>query len=324
MPKALLQLLADGSVHSGESLGQALRLSRAGVWKQIQRLNALGVLVISARGVGYRLEKEVELLDAQKIRDALALSVKDRVDDLDIQWSVSSTNTHCQKLMQRSPASCCICLSERQAQGRGRRGRVWQSPLASNIYLSVGWRFYGGVAVLEGLSLAVGMAIVDVLRLDYGLEDICLKWPNDILIGRKKVGGILIEMSGDASGPCDVVVGLGLNVTLDKDVMASIDQSCTDLASVMGVIPSRNLLVASLLNRLLPLLSTFESARFSHYAKLWPAYDALAGMPVTLNVADTKTVVGRMEGVSDKGELILDVGGVRMQFSSGEVSIRRD
>ena len=101
-----------------------------------------------------------------------------------------------------------VCVAEQQTAGRGRRGRPWVSPYAGNIYLSVLWRFAQGATALEGLSLAVGVAVATALERS-GVQGVGLKWPNDVLHEGAKLGGILLEMVGDATGACAVVIGVG-------------------------------------------------------------------------------------------------------------------
>ena len=109
-----------------------------------------------------------------------------------------------------------VCFAEHQSAGKGRRGRQWVSPFGSNIYMSILWRFQqDGIACTAGLSLAVGVAVIRALK-TYGFNEVGLKWPNDIYCQGKKLGGILIEVSGEADGPCAVIIGLGLNLFLPE------------------------------------------------------------------------------------------------------------
>jgi BirA family biotin operon repressor/biotin-[acetyl-CoA-carboxylase] ligase len=243
---------------------------------------------------------------------------------LDVVWSIPSTNAHCFNHMQSRCSTGVACFAEHQSAGRGRRGRQWASPAAANLYFSIGWRFNGGVETLEGLSLAVGVMIADVLSQDFGVPGIKLKWPNDIFCGQRKLGGVLIEMSGDASGPCDVVIGVGVNVCMPKNTGVEIDQPWTDVCSHTDVVPSRNRMAARFLDQLLPLLATYESRGFAHYRSRWQEYDAFAGQPVVLCAGENQCVAGSAAGVNDSGGLVIDVNGIMRVFKSGEVSLRRD
>ncbi|HEY7885507.1 MAG TPA: bifunctional biotin--[acetyl-CoA-carboxylase] ligase/biotin operon repressor BirA [Cellvibrionaceae bacterium] len=315
----LLHLLADGAYHSGEELGQWLGVSRAAVWKQVQKLEQLGVELSSQRGKGYCIKGGLELLQERAILAAMsAVAAPPR---LIILPETDSTNSYL--INARGLPNGSVCLAERQLAGRGRRGRAWVSPFARNIYLSMVWRFEGGASVLEGLSLAVGVAIARALA-SLGITGIALKWPNDILYRGKKLAGILLEMSGDPAGECQVVIGVGVNVHMGKD--AVIDQPWTDLASIAAdqqlTAPDRNALAAALISELHSLLQTFAARGFAHWRPLWMSAAAYIGDHVCVLTANNE-VCGTLVGVDDSGALVLSVEGHNRVFHGGEVSLRR-
>lgn len=325
MSRSLLAILADGHIHSGESLGGELNLSRAAVWKQIQKLVSSGLPIESIRGQGYRLMRPVVLLERECILDFLDPDASDLLSGLDIKWSIPSTNVACLEMLAAHEIDGgFVCLTEYQTSGRGRRGRRWISTPASNICMSITWKFSGGIEVLDGLSLAVGVCVADVLKHQLGLMDVKLKWPNDILCRQRKMGGILIEMIGDAAGPCYVVIGLGLNVSLTSGLQEEyIDQPVTDLETEMpGVTFSRNVIVSLLLSHLLPSLKSYERVGFKSYRQRWQSYDAFANQEVIVHQGDSNLFVGLANGVSETGSLLVSVNGVVRHFRSGEVSLR--
>jgi BirA family transcriptional regulator, biotin operon repressor / biotin---[acetyl-CoA-carboxylase] ligase len=315
-------LLADGNVHSGQKLGDALGVSRAAICKQIKRLNALGLDVASTKGEGYRLSAPLELLELSCISRNLDAEVKKLLPEIDICWSIASTNGRCLSAIKNKLRAGYVCLTEHQSAGRGRRGRSWVSPLAGGLYLSLVWQFTGGAEVLEGLSLAVAIAVATTLREKHFLDDVKLKWPNDILFGDKKIGGILIEVVGEAGGPCSVVVGIGLNVKASTMAECEIDQLWTDLSSASGESISRNQLAASILNSLIPLLQGYEYGGFTEYRKRWARYDAYEGKRVVIHHGRDEYIEGVVCGISESGELLLEVNGCKRTFKSGEVSLR--
>lgn len=315
----LISLLADGQCHSGEKIGAHLGVSRAAVWKQLQKLSAFGLDVKSIKGKGYFLPSGIDLLDKTIIKKSLPSLVLDQIVDIEIPFSVSSTND----FVQLKKNSLCdekgfICLSEFQENGRGRRGRRWVSPLGCNLYLSVLWRFEEGASVLEGLSLAIGVAVNRALRTLFA-KNVTLKWPNDILIEEKKLGGILLEMSGDPSGRCDVVMGIGLNIKMPK-YQSEIDQPWVSLDQLVPSV-SRNQVASAVINEIIPLLKGYPKTGFSKYADEWRAMDAFFGRRVQIIAGDSSTE-GTCLGVADNGALILDINGVEKQFYGGEVSLR--
>ncbi len=319
--EVLLRALADGLFHSGEELGRIMSVSRTAVWKQIKKLEDTGLQVESVKGKGYRLVGGVDLLDATVIESRLTVETKKLISELDVLGVVASTNVLAMDRALNSRAGGYVCTAEQQTAGRGRRGKPWVSTYAGSIYLSVVWEFAGGAAALEGLSLATGVTVVEALR-DSGLEDVQLKWPNDVLYDGRKLAGILLEMTGDAAGPCQVVVGIGINVNMSAEQGRGIGQPWVDMATIAGSAVSRNLLLSHLLNKLLPMLAGYEDDCFIAYRDRWQQLDAFAGQQVFVSLGE-ETVHGVTAGVDATGALLLETAAGRRLFSGGEVSLRR-
>lgn len=314
----VLQHLADGRFHSGAQLGAALGVSRSAVWKQIQRLAELGLDVHAVRGRGYRLAEPLELLDAEIIRQALPPESQTLLRRLEVQFDLDSTNRY---LRQAGAPAGHVCLAERQTGGRGRRGRKWVSPFGSNIYLSAAWRFGGSAAALSGLSLALGVATARALE-RAGVAGVGLKWPNDLLWQQRKLGGLLLELFGEACGPCDVVVGVGLNVAMPAADAALVDQPWTDLRSILGdTCPGRNRMASLLLAELLPALARYEQDGLTPFLDDWRRLDVAAGREVRLQLA-RESVTGTAVGVDASGALLVRSGATTRRFASGEISMR--
>lgn len=322
--QAILGLLSDGSFHSGQELGDALGVSRAAVWKHLQKLEALGLNLQSIKGKGYCLTGGLDLLSSSRIVTLLDPNVRGLLGNIDVFSVIDSTNA--QALLVGAEQGCgYVCLAEQQTAGRGRRGRTWVSPFGKNIYLSVGWSFDGGAAELGGLSLAVGVALADMLH-SLGLSDIQLKWPNDVLWRGRKLAGILLEMTGDPAGVCHVVVGVGINIAMSSVAAESIDQPWVDLQSIVATQTQvgawgRNELVARFLAGLLPLLANYKVDRFACYRSRWEALNAYAGQQVEVRMA-TSVVAGVLLGVNESGALRLCTAEGERLFHGGEVSLR--
>jgi len=318
----LLNRLADGQFHSGEELGELLGVSRTAVWKQLQKIQDLTDLPLeSAKGRGYRLKDGLELLDATSIRAAVSSQAKPLLNELRLLEQVDSTNRLAMTEAQAGAGRGYVIAAEQQSAGRGRRGRTWISPFARNIYCSVIWEFDGGAAALEGLSLAVGVAVTKAMAA-IGVSDAGLKWPNDVVWNGRKLAGILIEMTGDAAGRCQVIVGIGINVSMAGSQAAdAIDQAWVDVQSVLRAKVSRNQLLGCLLSELLPTLSLFERQGFSVFQSDWAALDNMRGKPVSVLLGE-QVVLGTAAGVDDSGALLLDTPTGRQAFHGGEVSLR--
>lgn len=320
MNKALVEMLADGEFHSGEALGRKLGLSRAAIWKQIQLLNDLGMDVQSVRGRGYSVAGGIELLDRRVIEDLFT------AHDINInvlaEMAVSSTNDIAMRLVRENPSKPVVVIAEQQTAGRGRRGRQWQSPFGRNLYLTMGYPFNSGAAALEGLSLVVGLSVVRVLSRVFPQLPLGLKWPNDIWVADRKMGGVLIELAGDLDSACSAIIGVGLNLApIPKQLAKDIDQPWTDLMSEQGNPFSRNELVAAIAVQLYKDCCVFSESGFQNFISDWGKYDALSERQVRLTVGD-HTVEGVCLGVSRRGALCLNVDGQVQEFHGGEASLR--
>jgi BirA family biotin operon repressor/biotin-[acetyl-CoA-carboxylase] ligase len=318
----LLHHLADGKFHSGEALGAALGVSRMAIWKHLQALRLLGVACESVRGKGYRLAAPCELLSQEKILEFLGPVAAARLPAIEILLETASTNTHLRDLALQGAPSGHVCLAEMQTAGRGRHGRHWVSPFAGNLYLSLLWRNMHGTAALGGLSLAVGVAVLRALQaLD--IRGVQLKWPNDLLVDDAKLAGVLIDVIGESTGQCAVIIGVGVNVRMPAQAGAAIDQDWTDLARLQGgAPPARNRLAACLVKQLLAVLDEFEQSGLQPVLAEWSGHDALAGR-VVYAVAPHGTLQGIARGVDTDGALLLEMpGGELRRINSGEISVR--
>lgn len=318
----ILRILQDGRFHSGEALGAELGVSRAAVWKALRGLAEMGIDVDAVSGRGYRLVDPLELLDEGLIDAGLSERGRELLAGLHLFESTDSTNRFLMEQGAAGAAGGSVCLAEAQRAGRGRRGREWISPFASNLYLSLLWRFAGGPQAAQGLSLAVGVIAAQVLE-TLGIAEVRLKWPNDLLWRGAKLGGILVEMAGEAGGPCYVVVGMGINVRMPAQAGRGIDQAWTDLQSAGGgQVVSRNLLAAKLIDALLCRLEVFGHSGLQAYLQSWRHLDALCEQPIAVHTP-AGIIEGEGVGIDETGALrVRHAGGIRT-FHAGDVSLRR-
>lgn len=311
----LLKLLADGAFHSGQVLGESLGVSRSAVWKQLQQLESdLGIEVHKVRGRGYRLATPIVLLDPAAIVES----------GMPGEWSVrtydsiDSTNAEASRLIALGAPMPLLVVAEQQTAGRGRRGRKWVSPFAENLYYSLVLRIDGGMRQLEGLSLLVGLAVMNVLR-DMGVQGAGLKWPNDVLVGRQKIAGILLELIGDPADVCHVIIGVGVNVNMR--VSTEVDQLWTSVRLQTGAPADRNTIAARISAQLEALLTVHRQKGFLAFQKEWEQGHLWQGAAVKL-LSGIETVEGVVLGVDSLGALRLEVNGLEKSFSGGELSLR--
>ncbi len=302
-------------------MAEVLGISRAAICKQLRVLSELGLQHSAVSGKGYRLDKPLELLAHSKINEILSEKNKALISTLEIHDTINSTNCYLVERSQNNVPSGFVCFAEHQTAGKGRRGRQWVSPYGSNIYVSILWRFQqGGIAGTAGLSLAIGIAVIRALK-QHNINDVGLKWPNDIYSQGKKLGGILIEVSGEADGPCAAVIGLGLNLFLPETQAQGITQAWTDLTKIIGENPLiRNKLAGTVLDHILSIINGFETVGIKAYLDEWRSYDCLKGHTATLFIGQQQ-VEGIVEGIDENGLLLIKRSDGSIQaFASGEVS----
>ncbi|MEH6471322.1 MAG: bifunctional biotin--[acetyl-CoA-carboxylase] ligase/biotin operon repressor BirA [Halopseudomonas sp.] len=318
--QALLEVLADGEFHSGESLGEAQGVSRAAIWKQLKKLEELGLDCHSVKGRGYRIPGGINLLKLAEFESQLNASAASCLTDITLALTLGSTNKLAVEQAQQGDCHGRLYIAEQQTAGRGRRGRQWASPFARNLYFSLTWSFSGGAAALEGLSLVVGLALLNGLA-EEGIDGVQLKWPNDLLHNGRKLAGVLLEMSGDASGQCQVVIGVGVNVAMPETAAADVDQPWTDLQQIVARPVDRNRVLARLVNALVDALQLFERQGFAPFREAWQQHNAHQGARVRLST-ERFSEQGECVGVDATGALLLKTEQGVKAFHGGELSLR--
>ena len=268
-------------------------------------------------------EPVVELLNEDAIISSLDSVAAQSVGQLIVLARTQSTNSYLLSLCQHSSQSGVVCVAESQTKGRGRRGKHWVSPAGHNIYLSMTWCFTSNLESLSGLSLVIGIAVVRVLD-NYGLCDLSLKWPNDVYCGGQKLSGILVDIASTDDAGCMAVIGIGLNRWIDADASQLIDQQWIDLFSLMGdAMPSRNQLIAKIINQLIDVITQFEVNGFAGLCEEWNQWDYLLERPVVLS-AGNQLIYGTACGVSATGLLVIkDEQGQKQAYAIGEVLLER-
>lgn len=325
--KKILAILADAEFHSGTEIAKKIGISRAAICKQISNFEKLGIECYAVKGKGYRLAYPLQLLLKSKIEQNLNSTTKTLITTLEVHDCINSTNRY---LVDKSQADNSyktkqlgqVCFAEYQTAGKGRIGKKWVSPFGNNLYFSILWCFNNASAI-NGLSLAIGVAVIRALN-ECGIDEVGLKWPNDIYWQEKKLAGILIEVSGETTGHCRTVIGLGLNFYLPENCAKSITQDWVDLSQILTENPAklRNKLAATLLNYLMPSIANFEKDTFKNYLKEWRQYDCMQGKLAHVHMGK-QMFTGIIKGIDDNGCLLLtDNQGEIKSFTSAEVSLR--
>ncbi|MDU0353077.1 bifunctional biotin--[acetyl-CoA-carboxylase] ligase/biotin operon repressor BirA [Paraglaciecola aquimarina] len=312
---SLLATLADGKFHSGEALGESLGISRSAISNHVKTLADLGLDIYSVTGKGYRLAQPLSMLEPVVISKHLSCMNIANVEVLNV---IDSTNQYI-KNKSGDLVNGHVCLAEAQTAGRGRHGREWVSPYGASLYLSMHWHFTGGYTVLAGLSLAIGVAVANTLKL-CGIDDARLKWPNDIYAQGKKLAGVLIEVEGQIGSGCDCVIGIGLNVALPNNVK-NIDQPWIDLMQISETPIDRNQLAGYLIDELHASLLLFEQDGLKPFVEQWKQLDVYANRAIRL-IMGQKTIEGIGRGIDTNGALLLETQSGLQSFHGGEISVR--
>jgi len=320
----LFRTLACGRPLSAMDCAKEIGISRAGVSKHVQQLRDCGLPVASLSGERYRLGWPIRMLDADEIRRASGADIT-----VDVVGQTASTNSD----LAEDFSHRHLLAAEYQADGRGRRGRGWISPPGCGVCCSFGYRFDLGLPRLAALSLVAGVAAAEVVSGE-GVP-VTLKWPNDLVIGRAKLGGVLVEIRGPSEGPCEVVAGIGINSRLPRGNAGSSrfiepDQRWTDLhASAPDCLDpgcdqgiDRSRIIGRLGGALDMAFAQFKRDGFEPFVPRWRALDALDGCDVRVSFADGRIFDGVAAGVDGRGQLrIAGENGIRV-VNAGEVSIR--
>lgn len=228
-----------------------------------------------------------------------------------------STNTEVYRRLVAGDAPPFAVLAEQQSAGKGRRGRSWVSPYGQNIYYSLVVEFSGGVRQCEGLSLTVGVAVLETLR-GLGIDSAGLKWPNDVLVSGRKVAGVLVELHGDMVDACRAIIGIGINVNMR---VATVEQPWTSLRNESGREFDRTEVATRLTRNLDACLCRHRRHGFAGLRARWESGHAWTGREVVLS-SGTQVVRGVARGVDDSGALRLSTEGGTFLYSGGELSLR--
>lgn len=315
--RQLLSALSRGSFQSGQRLAEMLGVSRTAVANHIKQLQQLGLDIYKVKGRGYCLAAQLDLLDAARISQLRKISCPDIL----VQHITDSTNS---QLMQKVQDGLVTepgytIVAEAQTAGRGRRGRSWYSPFAASLYFSMYWRLEQGIQAAMGLSLVAGIAIARLLKQQYQL-DAKVKWPNDVYVEDKKLCGILVELAGQAHAGCDVIIGIGMNIRLPQQALNNIDQQYTDLAVAADKVVDRNLLVASLQQQLMTLLTEFTQHGFAGFVDEFDQYNQYRNKAIKL--IGKEEIKGICIGVDKQGALLVKTATGVQAYFGGELSLR--
>ena len=318
--KTLLPLLKNTDVPiSGESIARELNISRAAVWKRIEKLRKEGFKIDAHPKSGYLLTASPDKLILEEIENELQETIFS--GKLVFYKKIESTNLTAKRLAVDGALEGTVVITEEQTMGRGRLNRKWVSPPERNILFSIIFRPKFLFSQLFSLTMLTSLSIVKAIEKITGLNPM-IKWPNDIYVGKLKAGGILTEFNGEQDQINFVVVGVGLNVNFDPSFSDEIQNIATSLSKELGEKISRIKLLCAILKEIEKYYSLIYKNKLHQIHQEWNNYSLVTGKPVTITSFNS-TENGIAESVDADGSLIFrDLDGKRKKIICGDVSLR--
>jgi BirA family biotin operon repressor/biotin-[acetyl-CoA-carboxylase] ligase len=261
-------------------------------------------------------------LDVDVIRGAIGEAALARLDELEVFAEIGSTNSYLMQQPAPAQGKMRVAATDNQTAGRGRHGRTWQSPPGSGLCLSMAYTFASSPENLPALTLAIGLGVIESLG-DLNICGVQLKWPNDLIVIDRKLGGILTEAQSAAGGAMTVVSGIGLNIDLAERIDLGLETNgalrIVDLKSHVDELPGRNRLAANIVAGLCRTFIDYETGGFSLFENRWSENDWLLGRELTID-SPQQEITGVGAGIANDGALLVDTlsGGIR-RVTSGSV-----
>ena len=320
MRELILETLRKERHISGEEMGKRLKTSRTAVWKHVNELRKMGYEIQSSPKIGYTFKKGTNLLLSEEIEHGLNAQIMGKhVVHYD---TVSSTQDIAAEMARRGAIEGTLVIAETQEKGRGRKGRSWVSFPQGGIYLSLILRPNLMPFQVVQIPLIAGVALTKAIRETVPLQPV-IKWPNDIIIGKKKVGGILTEMSSEIDGVNYVILGIGLNVNMSVSVFnEDISDIATSLIDRCGEFTSRVKLVQSFLCEFELIYTKFLAHGFGPARDEWKELNTTLGslLKITDGITD---IEGEAIDIDNDGFLLVrKENGDISRIISGDVSLR--
>lgn len=323
MKQGILKLLLEreGQYISGEEISNYFNVSRTAIWKQIKTLKEAGYIIDSSPRQGYKLLEKPDIVVPEEIR--ILLDTKIFGNKVYVYDSLDSTNDMAKKMASQGAEEGTIITAERQLKGKGRLGRSWVSDPGAGIWFSVVFRPQIKPYHASRLTFVIAVAVCKALRKSTGLP-IMIKWPNDLLLEKKKICGILTELSAEIDQINYIVAGIGVNVNQGKeDFPPEIRDTAGSLAGLSGHTYRRTPILTAILKELEEHYLMFLKGEFPQIVNLWREMSCTLGNEVYVSSKEEQ-FFGFALDVNEEGHLLVKTkdGKIR-QVMAGDVSLRR-
>jgi len=257
-------------------------------------------------------------LQAELIRASVSPLTLDSLTEIETFREIGSTNTYLLEAENPAPGSMRVVIAEQQTAGRGRRNKKWYSPPGAGLWMSIAYTFVTAPTHLSALTLAIGATLAIEFKA-LGVGNISLKWPNDLLVGDRKLGGILLE---SRSGGMTAVVGIGINRMLPEDASRHVEgiQNPIDLRELLPSVPTLESLASRLIESLMAAVKKFDRDGFDSFAEDWSNFDAMAGRKIVVQQEGCEES-GTAQGIASDGALMLRTNQGLHRIVSGSVRV---
>ncbi|OEF98798.1 biotin--[acetyl-CoA-carboxylase] ligase [Desulfuribacillus alkaliarsenatis] len=314
----ILQQLKNATDYiSGEEISNQLNISRTAVWKHIQELKKAGYNINSYTKKGYILTSSPDSIANEEITPNLKTAQFG--SSYIYHHSIDSTNISAKFLAEQGAKEGTVVSAEEQTKGKGRLGRLWQSPVGQGLYFSIIVRPQIPVYLAPQITLVVASVIAKVLNEKYNLHAV-IKWPNDILVDSKKLAGILVEMSSDIDRINYAVLGIGINVNNPEAAFTKTDTKYqpTSMFNELKTKINRSELLTTLLAELEIAYHTFIESGFNTFKPIWESYAFSINKQIQVTTAN-QSLTGTLTGIDESGALLLEINGEKHTIHSGEI-----
>ncbi|MFB3925915.1 MAG: biotin--[acetyl-CoA-carboxylase] ligase [Syntrophales bacterium] len=307
---------------SGESLSRGMSVTRSAIWKHVRRLRQEGYLIESSPKKGYLLQNIPDLISESEIRDGLNTKILGRKKIVCLR-EMDSTNARAKALAISGAPEGTVVIAESQTHGKGRKGRSWFSPCGGGVYLSVVLRPRIPPTEAPKITLLAAVAASEAIASLLPLH-IAIKWPNDLVVGGKKIAGILTEISTEMDTIDYMIVGIGINVNIaTAQFPPEIRSTAASILSETGKPYPRVKLIREYLASLERCYGSVGGEGFEPVMNKWRAQSNVIGRRIMIDVLGRK-YYGEVEDIDPDGVLILRDGkGELRRFFSGDVTILR-